>query len=125
MDEMLDYTERLTRAALAELPDGEWTFTTGSTTTASTSARRSRSRSRCASAGDQLVADWTGTSPQVKGAINNTLSFTRAATYTCIKSILPHEILCNAGFYRRHRGDRATRDDRQLRACRRPAPRAG
>ena len=26
MDEILDYTERLTRAALAELPDGEWTF---------------------------------------------------------------------------------------------------
>ena len=36
----------------------------------------------------------------MKGAINNTLSFTRAATYTCIKSVLPHEILCNAGFYR-------------------------
>ena len=36
----------------------------------------------------------------MKGAINNTLSFTRAATYTCIKSILPHEIMCNAGFYR-------------------------
>src|SRR5947207_13937917 len=27
MEEMLDYTERLTRAALAELPGGEWTFT--------------------------------------------------------------------------------------------------
>ena len=47
-----------------------------------------------------MVCDWTGTSPQVKGAINNTLSFTRAATYTCIKSVLPHDILCNAGFYR-------------------------
>ncbi len=26
MDEILDYTERLTRAALTELPDGEWSF---------------------------------------------------------------------------------------------------
>jgi N-methylhydantoinase B len=47
-----------------------------------------------------MTADWTGTSPQVKGAINNTMSFTRAATYTCLKSVLPPEILCNAGFYR-------------------------
>jgi N-methylhydantoinase B len=36
----------------------------------------------------------------VKGAINNTLSFTRAATYTCLKSVLSHDVLCNAGFYR-------------------------
>src|SRR5262249_29493267 len=27
MEEILDYTERLTRAAIAELPDGEWSFT--------------------------------------------------------------------------------------------------
>jgi len=50
--------------------------------------------------GDRMIADWTGTSAQVKGAINNTLSFTRAATYTCLKSVLPGEIMCNAGFYR-------------------------
>jgi N-methylhydantoinase B len=100
MVEMLDYTERLTRAALAELPDGEWTFTDwidddgidfGVPIPLTVTLRK---------LGDRMVADWTGTSPQVKGAINNTLSFTRAATYTCIKSVLPHEILCNAGFYR-------------------------
>jgi len=100
MEEMLDYTERLTRAALAELPDGEWTFTDwidddgidfGTPIPLTVTLRKQ---------GDRMVADWTGTSPQVKGAINNTLSFTCAATYTCIKSILPHEIMCNAGFYR-------------------------
>src|SRR2546427_826720 len=51
-------------------------------------------------AGDSMVVDWTGSSPQVKGAINNTHSFTKAATYTCIKSILPLEIPNNEGFYR-------------------------
>ena len=45
-----------------------------STTTASMSAGRSRSRSRSRKPGDQIAVDWTGTSPQVKGAINNTLS---------------------------------------------------
>jgi hypothetical protein len=51
-------------------------------------------------AGDRLVADWTGTAAQVKGAINNTLSFTKAATYTCLKAVLPPDIPSNAGFYR-------------------------
>ena len=37
---------------------------------------------------------------QVKGAINNTASFTKAATFTCLKSVLAHDVLCNAGFYR-------------------------
>ena len=78
MREIVDYTERLTRAALAELPDGEWSFTDWidddgidfGTPIPLTVALKKR--------GDQMTADWTGTSPQVKGAINNTLSFTRA-----------------------------------------------
>jgi N-methylhydantoinase B len=100
MREIIDYTERLTRAALRELPDGEWAFTDyidddgidfGVPIPLTVTVRKQ---------GDRMVCDWTGTSPQVKGAINNTASYTRAATYTCIKSVLPHEILCNAGFYR-------------------------
>ena len=43
MAEVIDYTERLTRASLAELPDGSGASRTGSTTTASTT----RSRSGC------------------------------------------------------------------------------
>ena len=35
-----------------------------------------------------MIVDWTGTAPQVKGAINNTLSFTKAASYTAIRSVL-------------------------------------
>src|SRR5262249_54570942 len=50
--------------------------------------------------GDGIVADWTGTSPQVKGAINNTLSFTKAATYTAIRSVLPQTIPSNEGVFR-------------------------
>ena len=36
--------------------------------------------------GGHIVVDWTGTNPQVKGAINNTLSFTKAASYTGVRS---------------------------------------
>src|SRR5262249_58278027 len=70
MEEILDYTERLTRAAIAELPDAEWSFTDWihadgidfGTPIPLTVVLKKRD--------DQMTADWTGTSPQVKGAIN-------------------------------------------------------
>ncbi|HXJ84399.1 MAG TPA: hydantoinase B/oxoprolinase family protein [Candidatus Methylomirabilis sp.] len=100
MDEILDYTERLTRAALAELPDGEWSFEDWIDDDGIDYGKPIRLFVTFRKTGDTLVADWTGTSPQVKGAINNTASFTKAATFTCLKSVLSHDVLCNAGFYR-------------------------
>ena len=47
-----------------------------------------------------MVVDWTGTNPQVKGAINNTLSFTKAASYCAVRSVLPQNIPSNEGIYR-------------------------
>jgi len=100
MEEILDYTERLTRAALRELPDGEWAFEDYIDDDGVDYGKPITLRVTFRKRGDSLVADWTGSSPQVKGAINNTLSFTRAATYTCLKSVLSHDVPCNAGFYR-------------------------
>ncbi|SVE35226.1 uncharacterized protein METZ01_LOCUS488080, partial [marine metagenome] len=50
--------------------------------------------------GDKMLVDWTGSSEQVKGAINNTLSFTKAASYTGVRSILPDGIPNNEGVFR-------------------------
>src|SRR5205823_5391102 len=50
--------------------------------------------------GGHMVVDWTGTNPQVKGAINNTLSFTKAASYTGVRSVLPPGIPNNEGVFR-------------------------
>ena len=47
-----------------------------------------------------MVVDWTGTSPQVRGAINNTLSYTKSASYTGIRSVLPNNIPNNEGVFR-------------------------
>ena len=35
-----------------------------------------------------MTVDWTGSSPQVKGAINNTFSYSKAAAYTAVRSVL-------------------------------------
>ena len=100
MAELIDYAERLTRAALRELPDGEWRFEDWIDDDGIDRDRPIPLRVALRKSGDRLVADWTGTSPQVKGAINNSLSFTKAATYTCLKAVLPLDIPANAGFYR-------------------------
>jgi N-methylhydantoinase B len=44
--------------------------------------------------------DWAGSSEQVKGAINCTLSFTKAVSYAAIRSVLDFDIPCNEGLFR-------------------------
>jgi N-methylhydantoinase B len=100
MQELIDYTERMTRAALRELPDGEWSFEDWIDDDGIDYGKPIRLFVTLRKSGETLVADWTGSSPQVKGAINNTLSYTKAATYTCIKSVLPPGIPNNDGFHR-------------------------
>ena len=78
----IDYAERLTRAALAKLPDGEWSFEDWIDDDGIDYGKPIRLFVTIRKQGDHMVVDWTGTNPQVKGAINNTLSFTKAATYT-------------------------------------------
>jgi len=50
--------------------------------------------------GDQLTADFTGTAPQVRGAINSTLSFTAAVVALCVRSVMKEEIPNTEGMFR-------------------------
>jgi N-methylhydantoinase B len=100
MQDVIDYAERLTRAAIRDLPDGSATFEDFLDDDGIELGKPIRLFVSLQKKGDQFFADWTGTSPQVKGAINNTLSFTKAATYTAIRSILPDGIPSNEGVFR-------------------------
>jgi N-methylhydantoinase B len=100
MRELIDYTERLTRAGLRELPDGEWSFEDWIDDDGIDYGKPIRLFVTLRKSGDTMIADWTGSSLQVKGAINSTLSYTKAATYTAIKSVLPLGIPNNEGFHR-------------------------
>lgn len=100
VEDMLDYSEILTKAAIAKLPDGEVTFTdyidddgidVGKPIPLVCSIRKS---------GERMVVDWTGTAPQVKGAINNTFSYTAAASYTAVKTVLADGAPNNDGVFR-------------------------
>ena len=100
MQELIDYTERLTRAAIRELPDGEWSFEDWIDDDGVDDDQPIRLFVTMTKRGDHMIVDWTGTDPQVKGAINNTYSFTKAASYTAIRSVLPANIPNNEGVFR-------------------------
>jgi N-methylhydantoinase B len=100
MHELIEYSERLTRAAIRALPEGVFAFEDWIDDDGVDFGRPIPLKVRLFREGDTLVADWTGSSSQVKGAINNTLSFTKAATYTAVKSVLPPDIINNEGFFR-------------------------
>jgi len=97
---MMDYSERLTRHCLSELPDGEATFTdwidddqidVGVPIPLVCTIRKR---------GDTMEVDWTGSAPQVKGAINNTWSYTAAMSFTAVKSVLSVNMPNNDGVFR-------------------------
>ena len=50
--------------------------------------------------GDTLTADFTGTNPQVRGAINNTLSFTASVVALCVRSVIREDIPNTAGMFK-------------------------
>ncbi len=98
-DELLDYGEQLTRKAIAAWPDGTYSFTDyidGD----GFSPDPIPIVCRITVAGDHLTVDFSGTSPQVRGAINSTLSFTKSATYLSIRCALGADVPNNAGIYR-------------------------
>ncbi len=100
MQEVVDYAERMTRAALSRLPDGVFSFEDWIDDDGIDMGQPIRLFVTFTKQGDGIHADWSGSSPQVKGAINNTLSFTKAATYCAVRSILSGGIPNNEGVFR-------------------------
>jgi N-methylhydantoinase B len=100
MTELVDYAERMTRAALRELPDGVYDFLDHIDDDGIDVGKPIPLKVTITKSGDAIAVDWTGSAPQVKGAINNTLSYTKSASYCAIRSILPQNIPTNEGVFR-------------------------
>ncbi|HWB51510.1 MAG TPA: hydantoinase B/oxoprolinase family protein [Stellaceae bacterium] len=98
--ELVDYAERMTRAALRALPDGVYDFLDHIDDDGIDVGVPIPLKVTITKTGDSIKADWTGTAPQVKGAINNTLSYTKSASYCGIRAILPQNVPTNEGVFR-------------------------
>ncbi|RQP06026.1 MAG: hydantoinase B/oxoprolinase family protein [Paracoccus sp. BP8] len=97
--DFLDYGERLTRNEIAKWPDGSYEFTDYIDGDGFDPAPIPI-KVTITVKGDHLEVDFTGSSPQVKGAINSTLSFVKSATYLAIRCTLDSEVPNNSGMYR-------------------------
>ena len=100
MNETMDYSEQLTRHCLAELPDGEATFTDWIDDDQIDAGVPIPLVCTVRKRGESMTFDWTGSAPQVKGAINNTWSYTAAASFTAAKSVLSVNMPNNDGVFR-------------------------
>src|SRR5215472_12875934 len=100
MDATMDYSERLTRHCLSELPDGEATFTDWIDDDQIDVGKPIPLVCTVRKRGDAMEVDWTGSAAQVKGAINNTWSYTAAMSFTAVKSVLSINMPNNDGVFR-------------------------
>ena len=100
MAELLDYSERLTRAEIAKLPDGSFTFEDWIDDDGIDIGKPIPLKVRIEKKGDGILFDWTGSSPQVKGALNSTTSYTKSVSYCGLMSVLENSIPNNEGVFR-------------------------
>ena len=97
-EEVLSYTERLTRERIKALPDGEHEaedVLEGDGTTGEDIVIKST----VTISGDSMTVNFTGTSEAVAGNVNCPLPVTRSACYFALRVLLPEDIPANAGTY--------------------------
>ena len=97
MEEILGYTERRTRAALAALPDG--TYTSEDVLEAASGVDVTL-RLAATIAGDSLRLDFSGTDPQVAGNLNCPLSVTKSAAFFAVRVLTDPDAPPSAGAHR-------------------------
>ena len=98
MTDILDNTEKLTRAEIAALPQGEWEFT-DYIDNDGIDPQPIAIHARIKITGDQVYVDFDGTSPQTRGAINPTFSYTKSCVYAATKCVIDSSIPSNSGFF--------------------------
>jgi N-methylhydantoinase B len=98
-DALLDQAERLARHAIGDMPDGTYAFA-DFIDDDGIDPDPIPIRVAVTVAGDRLVADFTGSAPQVKGAINSPIPFTKSAVYACVRHLIGGDPPNNEGYFR-------------------------
>ena len=99
-DDLLNYSEHEARRTIEAIPDGSYTYTDYLDDDGVNPDVPVTVQVTVHVKGDELRADLTGSSPQVRGAINSTLSFARSAVYFAVRAIMDSDAPNNAGFMR-------------------------
>lgn len=94
-----DYTERVMRAMIASIPDGDYEFEDALDDDGITS-RPIPIRARISIHGDSATVDFTGSGPQTLGGVNANFAMTLSATLYVFRCLIDEPVLYNAGISR-------------------------
>jgi N-methylhydantoinase B len=90
----------MTRAEIATWPRGRFTFTDHVDSDGLSDDPVPLTVSITVADGGRLLVDWSGSAPQVRAAINSTLSFTKSNSFLSVRCALRGDIPNNAGVFR-------------------------
>lgn len=99
MQDILDVTERQSRASIRDLPKGTWEYTDyvdGDGIEPGPIAIKAK----VTIGDDEIKVDFTGTSPQAKGSINPNIHYSKAHVFAAFKCVMEPSIEANSGFFR-------------------------
>ncbi|MFQ5860329.1 MAG: hydantoinase B/oxoprolinase family protein [Dehalococcoidia bacterium] len=99
MEALLDYSERLTRAAIRAIPPGTYRFADSMDDDGLTN-RPVPIAVAVTVQGDQVTVDFSGTAPQTDGCINAPLAITVSAVLYVLRCITGEEVPANQGCLR-------------------------
>src|SRR4029453_13711185 len=99
MSELLDYTERRTRAEIAALPDGVYEAEGTVDVDGSPDAPVVR-KGGIEITADGVAFDLTGSDPQRRAPVNSTYAQTFSACAYAVKCLIDPDLPVNDGFYR-------------------------
>jgi len=99
LTELLDYAERLTREEIRRWPKGSFTFS-DAIDDDGLAPEPIPIKATVTVHDDRVSVDYSGSAPQVRAAINSTLSYTKSCTYLSVRCALKGDIPNNAGVFR-------------------------
>ena len=94
-----DYTERVLKATIAKVPDGEYTYE-DALDDDGVHGRPLAIRAVVRIDGDRAEVDFTGSAPQTDGCVNANFAITCSATLYVFRCLVEEDILYNAGISR-------------------------
>jgi N-methylhydantoinase B len=97
--DLMDYSERRMRAEIAAFPDGRYSFEDW-VENDGIEEKPYRLHADIFVQGDELIADYRGSSPQARGPINATLGVTVSATFNALLHMTDPSVPKNSGCFR-------------------------
>ena len=94
-----EYSERLTRAAIRDWPEGSYTFEDPIESVVDGHTTPAPIRVTATIDGETVTFDFSGTCPSIYGSLNAPLSVTRSACYYVVRCLVGEDVPVNAGCF--------------------------